>query len=221
MEPVVRACKGCGEDKSLERFPLYSVDGKQYRRRHCRRCYRERRNASKRAGVCSQCGEAKAAHEFPGYGSRICFPCRRALGRARPQEERQGEKQRAAERKGKEYQSLDEYRRHLKQQQHQRMEERRREREARCQQRAVARKERLRALWSLDLHVPGMDETHARKKLGNAVQSGRIVKPKHCARCGMAPPRHRLHGHHEDYEYPLRVEWLCAACHTGCHGRAC
>ena len=212
-EATVRTCQGCGEHQPLERFPLYTVDGRQYRRARCRPCYREQRNATKAAGVCSSCNNMKDAHEFPGYGSRICFPCRRQLGRARPREERQGEKRRAAERQGREYRSLDAHRRHLKQQEHRRIEAKRRGR--------VEREERVRAMWALDLHVPGMDDGCARKKLCNAVRCGRIVKPKHCSRCGIEPLPHRLHGHHEDYEYPLRVEWLCAACHAECHGRTC
>ena len=106
--PTARTCKGCGQHQPLDRFPLYTVDGRQYRRARCRPCYREQRNATKAAGVCSSCNNMKDAHEFPGYGSRICFPCRRRLGQARPREERQGEKRRAAEREGREYQTADE-----------------------------------------------------------------------------------------------------------------
>ena len=44
---------------------------------------------------------------------------------------------------------------------------------------------------------------------------------KGIADCGHKPPRHRLHAHHDNYEYPLRVEWLCADCHAALHGHVC
>jgi len=49
--------------------------------------------------------------------------------------------------------------------------------------------------------------------LGNAVRSGRIIKPLECSRCGSIPHRRDLHGHHEDYAKPLEVEWICVKCH--------
>jgi hypothetical protein len=51
--------------------------------------------------------------------------------------------------------------------------------------------------------------------LGNAVKAGRIAKPAECEKCGDSP--NRLHGHHDDYAFPLDVRWLCAACHRAWH----
>jgi len=51
--------------------------------------------------------------------------------------------------------------------------------------------------------------------VNNAVRSGRLKKPSDCQSCGSRP--NRLHGHHDDYAYPLVVRWLCPACHNKWH----
>ena len=51
--------------------------------------------------------------------------------------------------------------------------------------------------------------------VGNAVRDGKILKPEICEDCGSKP--NRLHGHHDDYAYPLVVRWLCPGCHNKWH----
>jgi len=51
--------------------------------------------------------------------------------------------------------------------------------------------------------------------VGNAVRDGRMEKPDLCESCGSKP--NRLHGHHDDYAYPLIVRWLCPGCHNKWH----
>ena len=50
----------------------------------------------------------------------------------------------------------------------------------------------------------------ARRAVNEAVRYGRLPKPSACQDCGATG---RIHGHHEDYNRPLAVDWLCARCH--------
>jgi len=51
--------------------------------------------------------------------------------------------------------------------------------------------------------------------VGNFVRDGRLKKGSACVSCGQSPKR--LHGHHDDYAYPLVVRWLCPKCHVDWH----
>lgn len=52
--------------------------------------------------------------------------------------------------------------------------------------------------------------TAAHDAVARALRNGTLVKPETCQRC---PKKGRLEAHHEDYEKPLEVEWLCRRCH--------
>jgi len=52
----------------------------------------------------------------------------------------------------------------------------------------------------------------AQDKLKYHVRVGHI-KRQPCERCGNP----KTHGHHEDYDKPLEVVWLCARCHKARH----
>ena len=46
-----------------------------------------------------------------------------------------------------------------------------------------------------------------------AIRDGILIRPAHCERCGAERPV----AHHEDYDYPLDVVWLCRLCHSKRH----
>lgn len=54
-----------------------------------------------------------------------------------------------------------------------------------------------------------------RKKVYHAIKAKKIIKQYECNICG----RHRFtYAHHNDYNKPLDVEFLCGRCHRGTHG---
>lgn len=55
----------------------------------------------------------------------------------------------------------------------------------------------------------------ARSILRTAVHQMKIVKPKVCQSC--MKEKNRIEGHHEDYNKPLEVIWLCVGCHKKLH----
>lgn len=68
-------------------------------------------------------------------------------------------------------------------------------------------------------YILGWQERNKQKhsahiKVHNAVRSGKLVRPKVCSDCDNES---RLHGHHEDYNKPLEVIWLCPKCHREKH----
>lgn len=60
-------------------------------------------------------------------------------------------------------------------------------------------------------------EVRARRILQAAVRDGRVAKPTHCEGCRVEVPREKLHAHHDRYDLPFSVRWLCAACHGLLH----
>lgn len=56
----------------------------------------------------------------------------------------------------------------------------------------------------------------AHRAVADAIEMGTLVRPTECSRCHETPP-HKLHGHHEDYDKPLDVIWLCGECHARVH----
>lgn len=54
----------------------------------------------------------------------------------------------------------------------------------------------------------------AHNLLSNAVRGSRVIKPILCETCRKEKP---LEGHHDDYNKPLDVRWLCKSCHRCLH----
>ena len=57
---------------------------------------------------------------------------------------------------------------------------------------------------------------YAHKLVYRAVKSGKLCKGILCEECGILD--NSLSGHHEDYDRPLDVVWLCGHCHGVRHG---
>lgn len=56
----------------------------------------------------------------------------------------------------------------------------------------------------------------AHKIVGNAIKDGKMKRQSECESCGSG---FSVHAHHDDYNYPLTVRWLCAACHKAWHDK--
>jgi len=65
-------------------------------------------------------------------------------------------------------------------------------------------------------------QRRAGKLVDTAILRGKLI-PGACARCGCTPPprrtrqRRNIQAHHEDYDKPLEVIWLCHPCHVAVH----
>ena len=58
-------------------------------------------------------------------------------------------------------------------------------------------------------------KNNARRRLSRYVKKGLITKPEYCELCHTFSKY--LEGHHDDYNKPLKVLWLCPACHKKIH----
>ena len=87
-----------------------------------------------------------------------------------------------------------------------------------CNKRSTAYNAERRALgiktsaemW--DIKNPQKKSTHG--VVHRAVKSGTLKKPDCCEACSSTS---KIVGHHEDYDKPLEVEWLCRKCHGMLH----
>lgn len=56
------------------------------------------------------------------------------------------------------------------------------------------------------------DAAIAHRKVRNALEKGALTR-EGCEVCGAEPTE----AHHDDYNYPLKVRWLCRTCHAEWH----
>lgn len=54
----------------------------------------------------------------------------------------------------------------------------------------------------------------AYKKMRRALKRGELIRPWRCEKCKTIG---RVDGHHDDYDKPLEVRWLCRGCHKTWH----
>ena len=55
----------------------------------------------------------------------------------------------------------------------------------------------------------------AQQLVNNAIRDKKLVKKFYCEVCNSSDVR--IHGHHDDYAFPLSVRWLCPKCHSDWH----
>ena len=55
----------------------------------------------------------------------------------------------------------------------------------------------------------------ARSRVKRAIKDGVLKRPARCSWCGRR--NCRIVAHHEQYERPLEVEWICDTCHNRLH----
>lgn len=68
---------------------------------------------------------------------------------------------------------------------------------------------------ALDKYISGVQKKRkSRIIFSNALQSGKLIRPDNCSKCGVTG---KIDGHHEDYSKPLEVIWLCKICHAEIH----
>ena len=75
------------------------------------------------------------------------------------------------------------------------------------------RKKTMR-VYSLEYRQKYPARYHANIKLNNAVRDGMINKINACELCRKSG---KTIAHHEDYSEPLKVIWICQACHKQLH----
>ncbi len=58
------------------------------------------------------------------------------------------------------------------------------------------------------------EKQRGKNALYAALRNGSIIRPDKCSSCSTEC---RPHGHHEDYDRPLDITWLCHGCHMARH----
>lgn len=74
---------------------------------------------------------------------------------------------------------------------------------------------RLTKEWLDDYHAKFPKKTRAQRLVAYHVRKGTLVRES-CGDCGSD---FHVHAHHDDYDKPLNVRWLCAACHHQWHAK--
>lgn len=54
-------------------------------------------------------------------------------------------------------------------------------------------------------------------EVSKAIKRGDLVRPEVCEQCGKPGNGAKINAHHDDYEKPLDVRWLCVQCHKRHH----
>jgi len=74
-----------------------------------------------------------------------------------------------------------------------------------------------KAKFNYGVGVPLKKRKRARSLAACALKSGKLVKPSSCENCGKETLE--LEMHHWNYDFPLRVTFVCGSCHHLWHER--
>lgn len=85
------------------------------------------------------------------------------------------------------------------------------------QRKANKKRQRIISARAVEWEKKNPEKHRASAMVRRAVRNGDMNKPKRCEDCNNKVPARLLHGHHEDYDSPLDVEWLCPSCHRKRH----
>lgn len=138
--------------------------------------------------ICNKCGSSKAATDFY-KNDRTCKVCRCAKVRANRADK------------------IDYYR-NYDNNCRSNPEERKAQREAYAKGKGKAVSSAVKKAWS----ERNSEQTKANTTTSNAIRDGKLVK-KPCEVCG----EQIAQAHHDDYNFPLVVRWLCVTHHVEWH----
>lgn len=82
---------------------------------------------------------------------------------------------------------------------------------------AEKNKEKLkeyRKSYAVAYRLRKVKEQHARGLVHTAIRNGSLKREDICSECHLTG---LIHAHHNDYDKPLEVEWLCHQCHFDKH----
>ncbi len=68
--------------------------------------------------------------------------------------------------------------------------------------------------WHTEWRRKNRQKARAAQQVRDHVRRGTMIKPTNCEICLKTC---KLEGHHQDYEKPLEVVWLCRTCHLKQH----
>ena len=162
--------------------------------------------------ICAECGEERVYESYPcGQKRWTCVPCRNRKAKERRERCGDDEKRRHREYSKKWSEKNPEKRRAIQQ------------RYADSNRGALREKSERRRVANQDYYTKKSYEwkkknphkRSAQRKLQWAVKTGKIERPNFCSIC---KKKCSPCAHHENYDEPYSVSWLCKLCHGKIHG---
>ena len=64
--------------------------------------------------------------------------------------------------------------------------------------------------WRKKTHFSNKKKIYARSYIGRMIEEGKLIRPEYCSECKC---NGIIQAHHEDYDKPSEIVWLCTKCH--------